>query len=884
MSSMHPLPARPSPSFTFPPPSSRPLLPSQPAMPTSSSPKLSSFPKSTARAPVEHGLVISVDADASRGVAPIGQEPLPLTLTSSANLATGLTTRSLISACPSPGIGSPLWQESGWRDRFSLTRDREGERSTEGDDDLCGDSGSGSNSSEDGTRRRSSTTTESSEFSSSSNSTFGTDDEHPLAAAHRAGVDVVQPVEFKPLVAAIPGAGLAPTAPAFIFNSRTISPLGPSPAASPDSTVCSPPTASSPHRGGAGTIDGPGAVPPPHLFFSTSNSQSPAQKPHINVSIPRRPFPQQPPFSSSPATITPAPSPSAVANVSPNGYFTPQASHLPPQAPTAAQLSAYFAPPQTRQGTTSHALHASHSSPALSTLAQAQANTHHVSPLSFVGVRPRGGSPTSSGISTSSTELEAADKTTLYSAARTSFVLSSLSSLNLPLSTTSSHAGSLATHFDKAMASANPLAVLYGLSEDQVRELERLRSEGRGVSAHGIKECVFQLAESRKRENAVRGALAGVAVVHLPHHQHQQQYQPQPPIGGPMGPSVNNRKLGLYKTELCRSWEEKGSCRYGSKCQFAHGAQEIREVARHPKFKSEVCRTFWLHGSCPYGRRCCFIHTTVTTEAPTGITPATSQAPTDLRSLASSLSSVALSTPNLPLSYPPSGYSAYASAPLSDNPTPPASRLAQRMSSSSRTGLGLDATSSPYKSVPTTSSGTFTTTGSSSGSPVETRSDYFGSGNGLFGVPLNGVNLAVNPMESSSGLGLGISLHGNTKPGSTSNPQEVPPTFQDPPMSRLSRLGVGSGSASLSGASGFKRVDSNGSVSSLGAGNGASTSRSSTPPKAVQQKLGHPQPVVTFVDNPATSTYSSSLGELQPVANGWLGGQSGDLGSLEWDE
>jgi len=53
--------------------------------------------------------------------------------------------------------------------------------------------------------------------------------------------------------------------------------------------------------------------------------------------------------------------------------------------------------------------------------------------------------------------------------------------------------------------------------------------------------------------------------------------------GGNGGPSANNRKLGLYKTELCRSWEEKGSCRYGTKCQFAHGEEELRKVARHPK-------------------------------------------------------------------------------------------------------------------------------------------------------------------------------------------------------------------------------------------------------------------------------------------------------------
>lgn len=75
------------------------------------------------------------------------------------------------------------------------------------------------------------------------------------------------------------------------------------------------------------------------------------------------------------------------------------------------------------------------------------------------------------------------------------------------------------------------------------------------------------------------------------------------------GPSANNRKLGLYKTELCRSWEEKGTCRYGPKCQFAHGEDEVRKVARHPKYKTEICRTFWVSGSCPYGKRCCFIHT-----------------------------------------------------------------------------------------------------------------------------------------------------------------------------------------------------------------------------------------------------------------------------------
>ncbi|KAF5337320.1 hypothetical protein D9611_003205 [Ephemerocybe angulata] len=87
------------------------------------------------------------------------------------------------------------------------------------------------------------------------------------------------------------------------------------------------------------------------------------------------------------------------------------------------------------------------------------------------------------------------------------------------------------------------------------------------------------------------------------------------------GPSANNRKLGLYKTELCRSWEEKHSCRYGAKCQFAHGEEELRNVSRHPKYKTEICRTFWVSGSCPYGKRCCFIHTELPNAGTGGATP-----------------------------------------------------------------------------------------------------------------------------------------------------------------------------------------------------------------------------------------------------------------------
>ncbi|KAM9319126.1 uncharacterized protein KZ484_023424 [Pholidichthys leucotaenia] len=69
-------------------------------------------------------------------------------------------------------------------------------------------------------------------------------------------------------------------------------------------------------------------------------------------------------------------------------------------------------------------------------------------------------------------------------------------------------------------------------------------------------------------------------------------------------PLASNR----YKTELCRGFQETGSCKYGSKCQFAHGEAELRELYRHPKYKTEPCRTFYNFGYCPYGSRCHFIH------------------------------------------------------------------------------------------------------------------------------------------------------------------------------------------------------------------------------------------------------------------------------------
>ncbi|KAI4875103.1 hypothetical protein NFI96_025231 [Prochilodus magdalenae] len=77
---------------------------------------------------------------------------------------------------------------------------------------------------------------------------------------------------------------------------------------------------------------------------------------------------------------------------------------------------------------------------------------------------------------------------------------------------------------------------------------------------------------------------------------------------GPGGPGSSQVNSSRYKTELCRPFEENGACKYGDKCQFAHGIHELRSLSRHPKYKTELCRTFHTIGFCPYGPRCHFIH------------------------------------------------------------------------------------------------------------------------------------------------------------------------------------------------------------------------------------------------------------------------------------
>ncbi|KAK0590966.1 hypothetical protein LWI29_033787 [Acer saccharum] len=75
---------------------------------------------------------------------------------------------------------------------------------------------------------------------------------------------------------------------------------------------------------------------------------------------------------------------------------------------------------------------------------------------------------------------------------------------------------------------------------------------------------------------------------------------------------VGSNSGGFYKAEICRSWEDFGKCRFGAKCQFAHGKEEVRPSRM--KNKSEICKSY-MTGSCLYGSKCRFVHQMITDSA-----------------------------------------------------------------------------------------------------------------------------------------------------------------------------------------------------------------------------------------------------------------------------
>jgi hypothetical protein len=68
-----------------------------------------------------------------------------------------------------------------------------------------------------------------------------------------------------------------------------------------------------------------------------------------------------------------------------------------------------------------------------------------------------------------------------------------------------------------------------------------------------------------------------------------------------------------YKTELCKSFITDGSCKYGMRCRFAHGLQDLLSKKRPIKSSAE-CPSFATIGFCQFGENCDLTHPNVIRE------------------------------------------------------------------------------------------------------------------------------------------------------------------------------------------------------------------------------------------------------------------------------
>ncbi|BGP37360.1 hypothetical protein JCM10450v2_001269 [Rhodotorula kratochvilovae] len=388
----------------------------------------------------------------------------------------------------------------------------------------------------------------------------------------------------------------------------------------------------------------------------------------------------------------------------------------------------------------------------------------------------------------------------LYIEARNVFIESSCTSLSAP--PTPAHQQTMGAHFDRAMHQLHPLATLYGLSQDAANQLLA------DPAKSGVSDVVLKVAAMMGRQQQMASVQRSAMGAVLP------------------GPSPNNRKLALYKTELCRSWDERSGCRYGIKCQFAHGVHELREIVRHPKFKSEICRTFWQQGACPYGKRCCFIH--------------------------------AMPDASSPLSSPrkDSVASSRAASP----------RPQGRMTSTAVTGAP-SRTFGPALSELISSS----SSSSATSSPIKQSHRE--------GMQQPGsASSSTSSFETSTLFGLGI----RERPG------QAPPTYKDAPQSRLQRLA--SLSAGPSSSSLVSLGQSSPTVPTSSAGwHGAPHARHDSANSFVSSGSSVPSlahsPLLTRTGS--SSSLSSAAGSpvLHRVAGDWLSGpahHAGKSGALDW--
>ncbi|XP_058731379.1 uncharacterized protein LOC131603135 isoform X2 [Vicia villosa] len=71
--------------------------------------------------------------------------------------------------------------------------------------------------------------------------------------------------------------------------------------------------------------------------------------------------------------------------------------------------------------------------------------------------------------------------------------------------------------------------------------------------------------------------------------------------------SSSSSNKSLFKTEICRAWEETGNCRFNSKCQFAHIREELHPGRFPMNIKSEMGKISIRPGPSIYSPNTCIV-------------------------------------------------------------------------------------------------------------------------------------------------------------------------------------------------------------------------------------------------------------------------------------
>jgi len=70
----------------------------------------------------------------------------------------------------------------------------------------------------------------------------------------------------------------------------------------------------------------------------------------------------------------------------------------------------------------------------------------------------------------------------------------------------------------------------------------------------------------------------------------------------------NSRGGSSRPAQQCYSFAENGTCQYGDRCRFSHGTEKTAATGGRDR-SNEACYSFQSNGSCRFGENCRFSHT-----------------------------------------------------------------------------------------------------------------------------------------------------------------------------------------------------------------------------------------------------------------------------------